>query len=92
MIHPVDQVPDVMEKGGDLRHLHRALGVSQSLQDIRRVAGHHPHVCKAVLRESQRGQRLVRTLDIGSDGRIVLDLFKGQHSGAPFSHSQFLSG
>ena len=79
VVDAVHQVPDIVEEPGDPRQLHRPLRVAQGPQDIPRVLRHYGDVGEAVLRKAQSDEGLVRPLDIGADGGVVLHFFKGQH-------------
>ena len=81
VVHPVHQVADVVEIGGDLCHLHRPLRMIQRLQDIACHFRHMGHMGKAVLRIAQSDEGFVRLGDIGADGRILADLFISHHCG-----------
>ena len=79
MVDTIYQIPDVVKEPGDAGQLHRPGGVAQRFQDIGGILRHHGHMGEAVLRETQGNQGLVRPLDIGADGGVVLHVFKGQH-------------
>ena len=49
MVHPIDAVPDIMQKSGDLRQLHFPLRVAEIPQNFRRNFGGAGHVGKGML-------------------------------------------
>ena len=75
VIHPVDQIADVVQIAGDLAQLHHALRVAQRLQDIPRLFRHQCDMSEAVLGKAQGDQRGVGLRDIGADYFVFSDLF-----------------
>ena len=84
VVHPVDQISDVVEKAGDLGQFHRPLRIPQRGEDIGRILRHHRHMGKAVFRISKGAQGLIRPLDIRSDGRVISDVLICEHCISPF--------
>ena len=83
VVHPVHQVSDIVQIPCDFGKLHRALRVSQRLQDITRFFRHERYMGKAVLGIAQRHQRSVRLPDIGINRFVHFDFFVS-HSVPPF--------
>ena len=80
VVHPVDQVADIVQIGGHLDQLNVVLGITQRLQDIFGVGSHIGHMGKAVLGVAQRLQGVVCALDVRFNLFILFNLFRCYHS------------
>ena len=84
MVHPVDEVADIVQIGGHLDQFNFVLGIAQRLQDIFGVLRHIGDMGEAVLCEAEGCQRVVRLGDIGPDFFVLLEIFDCQYGNPTF--------
>ena len=66
VVHPVDEVADVVQIACNLAQLHLPLRIAQRLQQVFHRLGHMRHMRKAVLGKAQCHERLIGKGDIRS--------------------------
>lgn len=77
VVHPVYQIADIVEKGGDFGKLDGSVIMAQGGKDHLRRGGHPGHMGEGMLGVADGAENGVRLFDEGAHLRIVLYLFKG---------------
>ena len=80
VVHPIDQIADVVEIGGDPGQLDLMVVIAEDPQDLPRQIRHPADMGKAVFRKAKGGEGFVRPGDIGIDGGVPPQSLIGDHS------------
>ena len=76
MIHPIDNIADVMQIPGNSGQLHRPLRIAKGFENVPRHLSHPGNVGKAVFRKAQSLHGGIGLGDIYPNRRIPADFFK----------------